>query len=96
MPDQQQLATTAYLILRPTYSRYDDDTIVGFTVDAVRKTRPRGDAAAGSVVVAVRLALPAQAFEPLRAAVDISVPEGAYDVVPEVTVESPEPVAAGA
>lgn len=86
-----QLTTTAYLILRPTYSRVYEDKVNGFTVEGVRKKRPTGEAAAGAVVIALTIAMPARAFEPLRPAVEITVPDGAYDIVPDVTVAPPPP-----
>ena len=82
--------TTAYLVLRPTYTPWSPKRVNGFTVGGVRKKRPTGKAAAGSIVMALSLKMPAAAFEPLQPEVTIEVPEGAYDLVPEVDVIVPE------
>lgn len=89
-----ELTQTTYLILEPTYGHGNWSTEVrGFKVSGARKTRPTGEAAAGSVVIALKLTIPRAAFEPLRPEVEITVPEGAYEVHPVVQViEPPEAV----
>lgn len=84
----RQLTTTAYLVLRPSFSSYTGN-VSSFHVEAVRKKRPTGGAASNAVVLALTLRMPEAAFEPLRPEVTITVPEGAYEIVPEVTVDVP-------
>lgn len=90
-PLDAQLSTTVYLVLEPRFGTrdWDGDQVKGFAVVGARKTRPRAADAAGVVVLALTIGMPRAAFEPLRSAVTITVPEGAYDIHPEVLVVEP-------
>lgn len=89
MAAQPTLSTTCYLTLTPRWNR--SGRITGFEVDSVRKTRPTvGARGQGGIVVTLGITMPKAAFEPLAPQVDITVPEGSYDIHPVVTVHEPE------
>lgn len=80
-----KLTTTAYLTLTPRWNR--SGQITGFEVDGVRKTKPTvGARGQGGIVVTLGITMPRAAFEPLAPQVEITVPEGSYDIHPEVVV----------
>jgi hypothetical protein len=83
------LSTTCYLTLTPKFAR--GGRIIGFEVDSARKTKPTtGARGQGGIVISLGITMPRAAFEPLAPDVEITIPEGSYDIHPQVVVNEPE------
>lgn len=83
--------TTVYLVLEPKWSEFSldengDPKLTGFDVARALKSAPRN---LHGPYIKLTLGVPAQVFAPMRAAVEIEVPEHVVHE-PVVTVELPD------
>lgn len=78
---------TGFLIMEPTRLKWSPENVSGCKIAGIKQKRPTS-LPNGSVAVAVTIEIPKAAFEPLRPAALIVVPEEL--IQHEVTVEATE------
>ncbi len=80
-----KFSSICYVQLQPKRAGYDRKIIEGFRIVRITQDKPRKPLG-GTLLAKLTFVIPTSAFDPLLTA-RIELPEGGYEVTPEVSVE---------